>query len=147
MKSSGYDGIIIQGVAKRWMYVNIKEDEGELKEASYLLGRDTYETYELIKRDLGKGGREASVISIGPAGEKLCLFAGVFECKGHSASHNGPGAILGSKRLKAIAVSRGSKRVKVKHSDRVKNVAATIRENISKSNVAAGLALQHIARQ
>jgi len=132
LKFSGYDGVIIQGAAKRWMYLNIKQDEAELREASHLLGRDTYETDELIPRELGKKGREMSVVSIGPAGENLSLFAGVFERKGHSASHNGPGAVLGSKRLKAIAVSQGSKRVEVKHPDRVKAVADTVRENALK---------------
>jgi len=132
IKFSGYDGIIIQGAARRWMYLNIKEDEAELREASHLLRRDTYETDGLIKKELDKKDREMSVVSIGPAGENLSLFAGVFERKGHSASHNGPGAVLGSKRLKAIAVSRGTKRIEVKHSNRVKAVAATIRENALK---------------
>jgi aldehyde:ferredoxin oxidoreductase len=114
------------------MYLNIKQDEAELREASHLLGRDTYETDELIPRELGKKGREMSIVSIGPAGEQLSLFAGVFERKGHSASHNGPGAVLGSKKLKAIAVSQGSKRVEVKHPDRVKAVADSVRENALK---------------
>lgn len=132
LKFSGYDGIIIQNAARRWMYLNIKEDEAELREASHLIGRGTYETDDLVKKELGKKDREMSVVSIGPAGENLSLFAGVFERKGHSASHNGPGAVLGSKRLKAIAVSRGSKRVEVKHPDRVKAVADTVRENALK---------------
>ena len=132
LKFSGYDGIIIQGAAKRWMYVNIKEDEAELREASHLLGRDTYETPDMIKKELGKEDGEMTVVSIGPAGEHLSLFAGVFADKGHSASHNGPGAVLGSKKLKAIAVSRGRKRVEVKYPERVKAVADTIRENALK---------------
>jgi aldehyde:ferredoxin oxidoreductase len=132
LKFSGYDGIILQGAAKRWMYLNIKQDEAELREASHLLGKDTYETDELIPKELGKKGREMSVVSIGPAGEHLCLFAGVFERKGHSASHNGPGAVLGSKRLKSIVVSMGSRRVEVRHPDRVKSVADTVRESAAK---------------
>ena len=132
LKFSGYDSIIIQGAARRWIYLNIKQDEAELREASHLLGRDTYETDDLIKKELGKKDREMSVVSIGPAGENLCLFAGVFERKGHSASHNGPGAVLGSKRLKAISVSQGSKQVEVKHPDRVKAIADTTRENALK---------------
>lgn len=132
IKFSGYDGIIIQGAAKRWMYLNIKQDEAELREASHLIGRDTYETDSLIKKELGKKDRDMSVVSIGPAGENLCLFAGTFERKGHSASHNGTGAVLGSKRLKAIAVSRGSKRVEVKYPERLKVVADKVRERALK---------------
>jgi aldehyde:ferredoxin oxidoreductase len=132
LKFSGYDGLIVQGVAKNWVYLNIKQDEAELKEANQLLGKGTYETYDLIKRELDKRGREVSVISIGPAGEGLSLFAGLFERKGHSASKNGPGAVLGSKKLKAIAVSRGNKRIEVKHPDRFKALADRVRENASK---------------
>jgi aldehyde:ferredoxin oxidoreductase len=129
LKFSGYDGIVIEGIAKRWLYLNILEDDAELRNASHLLRRDTYETDDMIKQDLKKTDREMSVVSIGPAGETKCLPAGVFERKGHSASHNGPGAVMGSKRLKAIAVSRGSHRVEVQHPERVKKVAAIIREN------------------
>ena len=129
LKLSGYDGIIIQGCAKRWMYINVRQDEAEFREASHLLGRDTYETDDAIRRELRRKEGETSVVSIGPAGENLSLFAGVFERKGHSASHNGPGAVLGSKKLKAISVSRGSNRVLVRHADRLKAVADKVREN------------------
>lgn len=139
IKFSGYDGLIVQGAAKKWMYLNIKQDKAELREASHLLGRGTYETYDLIKKELDKREREMSVISIGPAGESLSLFAGLFERKGHSASKNGLGAVLGSKRLKAIAVSRGSKRIEVKHPDKFKVLANKVRENASKLRGTVGL--------
>jgi aldehyde:ferredoxin oxidoreductase len=132
LKFSGYDGVVIQGAAKRWMYLNILQDAAELKEASHLIGRDTYDTDTLIKQELRMKDRDMSVVSIGPAGENMALFAGIFERKGHSASHNGPGAVLGSKRLKAITVARGSNKVTVKHADRVKAVADTIRERALK---------------
>ena len=64
-----------------------------------------------------------SVFGIGPAGENMVRFAGIFGDYGHSASHNGPGAVMGSKKLKAIAISRGSKTVEVKDRDRLTNVA------------------------
>jgi len=96
------------------------------------MGKGTYETYDLISEELGKKDREASVLSIGPAGENLCRFAGIFERKGHSASKNGPGAVMGSKRLKAIAVSIGEKRIRVKHPDEFKTIAERVRENASK---------------
>ncbi|MBI2858887.1 MAG: hypothetical protein HYX90_07395, partial [Chloroflexi bacterium] len=60
--------------------------------------------------ELGQTERAMSVVSIGPAGENLVKFAGVFVDKGHVASHNGVGAVMGSKKLKAIAVARGQGR-------------------------------------
>jgi len=146
LKFSGYDGIVIQGAAKRWLYVYVKENEAELREASHLLGRDNYEVVDLIKKETGK--KDTSVVSIGPAGEHLCLFAGVFSDKAHSASHNGPGAVLGSKKLKAIVVSRGNRRVEVRHPDRVRTVADTVRENALKfRGTVGGVYNGHISRR
>ena len=54
-----------------------------MREASHLLGRDTYETVDLLKKELGKMDRQLSAVSIGPAGEHLVRFAGVFAEKGH----------------------------------------------------------------
>ncbi|MFQ6095053.1 MAG: aldehyde ferredoxin oxidoreductase family protein [Candidatus Bathyarchaeia archaeon] len=129
IKFSGYDGVIVQGASRRWLYLYINDGEAELREASHLLGRDTYETVELVRKDLGKKERQVTVVSIGPAGEHLVRFAGVFAEKGHSASHNGPGAVMGSKKLKAIAVSRGKKGVEVKDKDKLAKVAEELFQN------------------
>ncbi len=122
LKFSGYDGVIIQGAAKRWLYLQIKDGNAELRDASHLLGMDTYETGSAIRKENGKEEMEMSVVSIGPAGEHLARFAGVFVDRGHSASHNGAGAVLGSKKVKAIAASRGTHRVAVQDEDRLKRV-------------------------
>jgi len=129
LKLSGYDGIIIQGRARRWLYLYIENGRAELRDANHLLGVDTYDINDMIKAELGRKEKEVSVVSIGPAGEHLVRFAGVFAEKGHSASHNGPGAVMGSKRLKAIAAFRGNARVLVKQTDRLARVAQQLYEN------------------
>nr|ADP09456.1 aldehyde ferredoxin oxidoreductase [uncultured marine crenarchaeote E48-1C] len=130
MKFCGYDGVIVQGATKRWLYLDINDGKAELREANHLLGRDTYETVDLLKKDLGKKERQVSVVSIGPAGEHLVRFAGVFAEKGHSASHNGPGAVMGSKKLKAIVVSRGNQTFEVKDKDKLAKVAEELYQNV-----------------
>jgi len=130
--------LIIHGAAERWLYLNVKQDEAELVDAGHLAGKGTYETYDVLMDELRKRKRELSVISIGPAGESQCLFAGLYERKGHSASKNGPGAVLGAKKLKAIAVSMGVKRVEVKHPDRYRSLVKRVRENASKLNGTLG---------
>jgi len=132
LKFSGYDGLIIQGAAERWLYLKIEQDSAELVEAEHLLGKGTYETCELLQKEQNKHERELSTITIGPAGENLCRFAGLFERKGHSSSKNGPGATLGSKKLKAITVSRGDLRVPVKYPERFNQLANQVREKASK---------------
>lgn len=129
LKFSGYDGIIIQGIARRWLYLNITDDgKAELRDANHLLGMDTWETNDTIKSELGKKEMEMAVISIGPAGENKVRFAGVFIDKGHSMSHNGSGAVMGSKRLKAIAIARGTQRVLVKDAEKLNTIANEFRE-------------------
>lgn len=130
LRHQGYTGIIIQGVADRWTYLHIDDKQAELRESNHLLRRDTYETATKIKEDLGKKRREMSVVSIGPAGENLARFAGVFCDWGHSASHNGPGAVMGSKKLKAIAVAKGKGKVPVKNSEELRKIAGALYENV-----------------
>lgn len=130
LRLSGYDGIIVQGRARRWLYLYIENGRVELLDANHLLGIDTYDINEVIKSELGKKEKELSVVSIGPAGEHLVRFAGVFAGKGHSASHNGSGAVMGSKRLKAIAALRGNERILVKDTGALAEVAQQLYENV-----------------
>jgi aldehyde:ferredoxin oxidoreductase len=130
LRFSGFDGIIIHGASPGWVYLHIDEDSAQLRDASALLGKDTYETEELIKKQLGKKEREMSVASIGPAGENLVKFAGIFSDFGHSASHNGSGAVLGSKKLKAIAVARGKKTVEVKDKAKLVVIAHDLLDDV-----------------
>ncbi len=113
LKFCGYDGLIIQGTAPRWVYLYVHDGGAELRDASHLLGKNTWETEDAIKEELGYTEHNMSVFGIGPAGENLVRFAAVVGDRGHVVAHNGPGAVLGSKKLKAIAVARGKKRVRV----------------------------------
>ncbi len=91
MKRCGILGIIVQGASKRWQYLVVKEDG----------------TADTLTTDLGKKEREISVLSIGPAGENLVKWSGIVVDKGHAAMHNGIGAVMGSKKLKAVERGTG----------------------------------------
>jgi len=136
LKFSGYDGIILQGRAKRWVYLYIHRDGVELRDASQLMGKDTWETSDLIKTEFRQSERGMSVASIGPAGENLVKFACIFFDKGHTASHDGVGAVMGSKRLKAIAVTRSRARPTLKDKEGVSTVANQLHDNIVNDPVA-----------
>jgi len=139
MKFSGYDGIIVQGAAKRWLYLYVNNGNAELREASHLLGKDTYEVVDSLGKELGKGERQFSVVCIGPAGEHLVRFAGIIADKAHSASHNGLGAVMGSKKLKAIAVLRGSRTVVSKDEDKLAKIAEELYQNVKTFTGTIGL--------
>lgn len=137
LKFSGFDGILIQGAASEWQYLYIHDGKAELRDAQHLVGLDTWEVENSIKNELGYKKRRMSVCCIGPAGENLVKFAGIFADKGHSASHNGVGAVLGSKKLKAIAVSQSSRIVEVADSTQLNTAAELLLDGFKK--VAGGL--------
>ncbi len=111
IKFCGYDAVVVQGAASRWLYLHISDDGAELHDASNLLGQDTWEMDDAIKAELKRSEKGMSVVGIGPAGENLVKLAAIAGDKGHVAGHNGVGAVMGSKKLKAIAVDRGKKRL------------------------------------
>jgi aldehyde:ferredoxin oxidoreductase len=130
MKFSGYDGVILTGAADEWKYLVLRDGEAELRDASRFHGLDTYEVTDALRKEHGVAGRGASVLSIGPAGETLVRWAGVFVDHGHSASHNGPGAVLGSKKLKAIIAFRGDSRVDVHDPEALREVSQEMYEDV-----------------
>ena len=110
LKFSGFDGIVVQGRANRWLYLYVHDGTAELRDAGHLQGKDTWETEDTVKQELGG---QCSVYAIGPAGENLVRFASIAGDHGHVAAHNGLGAVMGSKKLKAIVAGRGKSKVTV----------------------------------
>jgi len=123
MKLSGYDAVVVQGASDKWIYLYLHDGIAELRDAGQLLGKDTWETEDVIKRELGLPERGASVFGIGPAGENLVRFATIVGDRGHVAAHNGPGAVMGSKKLKAVVAARGGNPVPVKDRKAVLDIA------------------------
>ncbi|MHA1130565.1 MAG: aldehyde ferredoxin oxidoreductase family protein, partial [Candidatus Helarchaeota archaeon] len=121
LKRAGCDGVIIRGKAKSPVYLWVSEGEGELKSADHLWGKDTYKTEDLIKKELDKP--HARVACIGPAGENLILYSSVICDKGRAAARSGAGAVLGSKRFKAIACF-GKCQPELAYKDKFKEVSA-----------------------
>ncbi|MDP6048481.1 MAG: aldehyde ferredoxin oxidoreductase C-terminal domain-containing protein [Candidatus Bathyarchaeota archaeon] len=130
MKFSGFDGLVIQGASDKWTYLMLKDGTAELRDASEIMGLDTYEVSNALKEIHNARGRDAAVLSIGPAGENLIRWAGVFVDKGHSASHNGTGAVLGCKKLKAIIAFPGSRKINVHDPRTLKKVAQEMYEEV-----------------
>jgi len=102
LRFAGYDAVFLTGIADSPVYLSIVDGVAEIKNASHLWGRDTHETEDLLKEEFGS---RAQVACIGPAGEKLALIAGIITDKGRAAARSGLGAVMGSKKLKAIVVS------------------------------------------
>ncbi len=129
LRFNGYDAIIFQGAAPKWSYLHIHDGKAELKDASHLLGKSTMDTETALKQELNKTERQASVFSIGPAGENMVRFACMVADGGHVASHNGVGAVMGSKKIKAVVVDRGTQAVPLKDRDTLASVAKDLLAN------------------
>jgi aldehyde:ferredoxin oxidoreductase len=105
LKYAGYDKIIFRNKSPKWVYLWINNDKVELRDASHLVGRGALETQDLIRKELKEP--RAQVAAIGLAGENRCFTASIEQSRS-SASRLGGGAIMGDKRIKAVAV-RGTK--------------------------------------
>jgi aldehyde:ferredoxin oxidoreductase len=101
LKYAGYDMVIFEGRAPRPVYLWIKDDQVELRDASHLWGRQVPDTVDLLRAETDE---EAKVACIGPAGEKLVLFAAIMNEMHRAAGRSGVGAVMGSKNLKAVVV-------------------------------------------
>ncbi len=101
LKAAGYDGVFFTGQSKQPVYLFINEGRAELRDAGALWGKDVVETDDLLTAELGK---DAEFAYIGPAGESVSLLACILNDKGRAAGRSGLGAVMGSKKLKALAV-------------------------------------------
>jgi aldehyde:ferredoxin oxidoreductase len=106
LKRAGFEAVVIEGSSPRPVYLRIKDGEAEIRDADHLWGLETADTERTIREELGDQRIRTAVI--GPAGEKRVRFACILNDITHAAGRTGMGAVMGSKRLKAIAV-RGSR--------------------------------------
>jgi aldehyde:ferredoxin oxidoreductase len=118
LKYAGYDGLVIQGKPDKPVYLFLHDDTVEIRDASHLWGKSTFEASDILKAELGKA---VSVLTIGQAAENLVVFATLLAEEGASGS-GGLGSVMGSKMLKAIAVA-GNKRPIAADPERLRNLA------------------------
>lgn len=135
LKFAGYDHIVFYGASKKPVYVWINDENVEIKDAGYLWGKDTRETDKALKSDLGD--TDVKIACIGPAGENIVKFAAVINGVYHAAARGGAGAVMGSKKLKAIAV-RGTGDITIKYTEKFWELALQVREELSKFREALG---------
>ena len=138
LKLNGFDAVVLHGASDQWVYLHIHDGIAEIKPAAHLTGKDTWDVHEAIAEELGKTERELSVYSIGVAGENLVKLACIVGDKGHVAGHNGLGAVMGSKKLKAVAIERQKGTVKVYDPEKLASIAKEIIE-IEKAALSKGM--------
>jgi len=109
LKLAGYDAIFFTGASRNPVYLNINDSTVELLSADDVWGRDVFETDDILRE---RHGKKARLIYIGQAGENLVRFAAVMNDRDRASARSGLGAVMGSKKLKAICV-RGTGKIEV----------------------------------
>ncbi len=117
LKNTGFDVMVFEGVSKEPCYIYINNDSIEFRDAKKLWGKTTDVVTDIL---LNETDPQAGVACIGPAGEKELLIATIVNEKGHHNGRTGLGAVMGSKKLKAIVV-RGSKETPYDHEEELKD--------------------------
>ncbi|MEM2092736.1 MAG: aldehyde ferredoxin oxidoreductase family protein [Candidatus Bathyarchaeia archaeon] len=109
LKAAGYDGLILSGSSEKPVYLVISKDGANIEDANSIWGKSTRKTEEELRTKYPA----SSIAEIGPAGENMVLLANIMS-DGRAAGRGGLGAVLGSKKVKAIVV-KGDRKVKIAH--------------------------------
>ncbi len=121
IKRCGVDAIFIEGISDKPVYLYVSSDHAEIRDATRYWGMDALQVEDALIADLGQ--KKLNVAAIGPAGEKLSLISGIVNDKGRIAARSGLGAVMGSKRLKALVLA-GDTKISVADRGRMKSITA-----------------------
>lgn len=137
LKAAGYDGIVIRGVAKDPVYIYIEDDKVEIRSAEKLWGKRGLEFLKALRDELcsePKWGLEPPppALYIGPAGENKVRTAAVMSKLAHAAGYGGYGAVMGSKKLKAIVVKGNGPLPRIAKPDKLEELKNNVMEKILK---------------
>jgi aldehyde:ferredoxin oxidoreductase len=124
LKYAGYDALIVQGQADHWVSVWIYNDQVVFRNAQEYVGEDTYSTQTKLRKELDP---RAKILCIGPAGENLSRLAVILSETSFVSGKSGFGAVMGSKKLKAIAV-RGTQSLNILDPDRLAKISKEVRK-------------------
>jgi aldehyde:ferredoxin oxidoreductase len=121
LRNAGFNALIIEGAATEPVYIEVSDDQIELRSAHHLWGKTTWDTVDHIRKTNGDCLTE--VASIGPAGENLVKISCVIIDRGHALAWGGSGAVMGFKNLKAIAVKSSKNKLDLYDSTGLKKAA------------------------
>ncbi|MEW6439546.1 MAG: aldehyde ferredoxin oxidoreductase family protein [bacterium] len=135
IKRCGYDAIFFAGISPGPVYLRVVHRKADLVDASHLWGMDALEAETQIQKEVADPRTRVAVI--GPAGEKLSLIAGVVNARGRLAARSGLGAVMGSKKLKGVALA-GRDPIRAHDPGRVAAASRKLVEFLDRSQVAKG---------
>ncbi len=138
LKFAGFDAIVIRGTSAEPVYLWINQGEAELRPAGHLWGKGTSEVDALLKEELED--RRIQISQVGPAGERLVRFAAIMNMANRAHGRTGLGAVMGSKKLKAIVVRGGKKKIPMADPEALRAVMQASRIGLQEDPDVQGLA-------
>ncbi len=135
LKFAGCDVLIVEGRSEEPVYLCIKDGDVEIKKARNLWGMFTSTTQEFLRRELGD--LRVQIACIGPSGERLVKFASIIASERRAFGRGGAGAVMGSKKLKAIAVRGTKRKIHVSNPERVKELSMKIGKILKSTPITA----------
>ncbi len=126
LKFAGYDGIIFTGAAADPSYLLVENSDVEIRDANHLWGKDTVQVWEALKKETGH--KNAGIARIGIAGENLVKYANIMVDHHRAAGRTGIGAVMGSKKLKAIVIHGTDRKVPVADEEGIREYASDLNE-------------------
>jgi aldehyde:ferredoxin oxidoreductase len=127
LKFAGYDGIIFTGTAEEPSYLLVENSDVEIKRAKHLWGKDTIRVWEELKEETGH--KNAGIARIGIAGENLVKYASIIVDHHRAAGRAGLGAVMGSKKLKAVVIHGTNRKVPVADEKGMREYASGLNED------------------
>ncbi|MFW9908871.1 MAG: aldehyde ferredoxin oxidoreductase family protein [Candidatus Thorarchaeota archaeon] len=127
LKFAGYDGIIITGASKRPCYLLVEDSDVEICDAEHLWGKDTEQVWDILKKETDH--KVAGIARIGIAGENLVKYASIIVDNHRAAGRTGMGAVMGSKKLKAICVHGSDRKVPVADEEELRKYTMELNED------------------
>ena len=131
LKKAGFDALIVKGKADHPVYIWINNGKVQIRDASHIWGKTTGEAYRIIKKETSPGVR---IALIGPAGENLTRYASIVNDLIYPNFRMGLGAVMGSKKLKAIAVT-GEGKIRISDADTLEKISDDYRKHFIEDSV------------
>ena len=135
LKLAGFDAVFFYGKSEKPVYLWVNDGKARVMDASGIWGRTVSETEDILKEE--HDDKKVQVASIGPSGEKLSLSAAIITDKGRAAGRSGLAAVMGSKKLKAVAV-RGTGKIPIADDEKLLELRKKAFETINKNPMVSG---------
>jgi aldehyde:ferredoxin oxidoreductase len=134
IKRCGYDGIFIRGISDKPVYLYVDSHKAELRNATHVWGKDAVEAENILEEECAKKRGKPKIAVIGTSGEKQSLISGICNDRGRIAARSGLGAVMGSKKLKAVVLA-GNGRITCENPELMRTISKEFTDKVKNMTI------------